>query len=205
MTGNDALVAALGIDAVAAVRGYRLQVISEAARRGLPLVTISPSVLVPASPDACLVIDPVEIRLTILSSRGWDDLAGRMLGWSPAHGWAVFQSTTSSPIAYYADACARPIDLVPTPARVVDWVTGGSHGSVHPPVGIELDDDPEAIQRLLGFVDPKYRMFLNEAFAHCAPDQIRARLLHRSRHRRCPDPMGSARPPRQLPATPPAP
>jgi hypothetical protein len=32
---NDALVAALGMDAVAAVHGYRLHVISEAERRGL--------------------------------------------------------------------------------------------------------------------------------------------------------------------------
>jgi hypothetical protein len=35
---NDALVAALGMDAVAAVHGYRLHVISEAERRGLRLI-----------------------------------------------------------------------------------------------------------------------------------------------------------------------
>jgi hypothetical protein len=52
---NDALVAALGVDAVAAVRGYRLQVTSEAARRGLLMVAVSPSELVPASPDAHVV------------------------------------------------------------------------------------------------------------------------------------------------------
>ncbi len=61
MTGNDALVRAHAIDAIAAVRGYRVQVIAEAVRRGLRLVTISPSVLVPVSPGA----GPVEIRLMI--------------------------------------------------------------------------------------------------------------------------------------------
>jgi hypothetical protein len=180
MTSNDALVAALGLDAVAAVRGYRLQVISEAARRGLRLVTVSPSELVLASPDAHLVIDPIEIRLTILPSPGWDDLAGRMLSWNPAHGWAVCPSTARPPFAYYARAGNRPIDLVPTPALVLDWAMSGFPGRAVSPAGIELDSDPVAIQRLLGFVDPKYRTFLNEAFAHCAPVQIRARLLHRS-------------------------
>jgi hypothetical protein len=117
MTGNDALVGAHGIDAIAAARGYRVRGIAEAARRGLRLVTISPSVLVPASPDACLVIDPVEIRLMILPSRGWDDLAGRMLGWSPAHEWAVAQRhgrrlpTTPTPAIDRSTLC-RPPDQI---------------------------------------------------------------------------------------------
>ncbi len=115
MTGNDASVAAHGIDAIAAVRGYRVQVIAEAARRGQLLVTVSPSVPVPASPDACLLIGPVEIRLMIPPSRGRDDPARRMLGWSPAHEWAVAQSATRPPFAYHADDCDRPVELVPTP------------------------------------------------------------------------------------------
>jgi hypothetical protein len=178
---NDALVAALGLDAVAAVRGYRLQVISGAARRGLRLVSEAPSELVPACADAHVVIDPIDIRLIVLHSLGCGDLGGGMLSWSPARGWAVSRSTAHPPFCYHAGPGARPIDLVPTASQVVDWVTGGHDGSASPPAGVELDDDPAAIQRLLGYVNPKYRTFLQEAFADCTPRQVRERLLRTGR------------------------
>ena len=174
---NDALVATLGLDAVAAVRGYRLQVISEAARRGLRLVSEVPSELVRASADAHVVIDPIDIRLIVLHSLECGDLGGGMLSWSPARGWAVSRSTAHPPFSYRAGPGARPIDLVPTASQVVDWVADRHVGSAIPPAGVELDDDPAAIQTLLGFVNPKYRMFLQEAFADCPPRQVRERLL----------------------------
>jgi hypothetical protein len=39
----------------------------------------------------------------------------------------------------------------------VDWATGEFDGPATPPVGIELDDDPEAIHRLLGYLDGRQR------------------------------------------------
>ena len=53
---NDALVAALGRDAVTAVTGYREQVVAEGARQGLRLV---------GRP----LVDPIDIRLRIGPSR----------------------------------------------------------------------------------------------------------------------------------------
>ena len=61
---NDAMVAALGADAVAAVHGYRLQVIAEAERRGLRLVSEALCGVVRLAADVCLVVDPIDIRLT---------------------------------------------------------------------------------------------------------------------------------------------
>jgi hypothetical protein len=125
MTGNDALVGAHAIDAIAAVRGYRVRGTAEAARRGLRLVTISPSVLVPVSPHACLVIGPVGIRLMIPPSRG------RVIARGGCSGGAL-----------------RMSGPWPSPR----------HGRRLPP-----------------------RRRLRSARRPCAdPDQIRARLLHRS-------------------------
>ena len=69
---NDALVAALGPDTVAAVHGYRLAVIREAERRGLTLVSESLSAVIQLS-AGCVVVDPVDIRLTFRATpgRGW--------------------------------------------------------------------------------------------------------------------------------------
>jgi hypothetical protein len=78
-----ALVAALGMDAVAAVCGYRLQVISEAQRRGLSLVSEARSDVVQL-PVGALLINPINIRLTFLYNPDRIDLAGRMLRWGPA-------------------------------------------------------------------------------------------------------------------------
>jgi hypothetical protein len=176
---NDALVAALGVDAVAAVRGYRLDVVAEAARRGLRLVSDAPSELV-ATGDAYVVIDPIDIRLHILDDPGNGDLGGGMLSWSPAHGWALSRSAALPPLAYYAGPDAGPMHLVPTAPQVLEWVTGEPDGPASPPVGVELDDDPAAIQRLLEFANPKYQTFLHDTFAGCTPEQVRVRLLHRS-------------------------
>ena len=61
---NDALVAALGPDTVAAVHGYRLAVLREAERRGPTLVSEPLSDVMQLSPGGCVVVDPVDIRLT---------------------------------------------------------------------------------------------------------------------------------------------
>src|SRR5689334_4329248 len=120
---NDALVAALGMDAVAAVHGYRLQVMSEAKRHGLALVNKALSEVVKLPAGGVLLVDPIDIRLTFLRSPHRTDLAGRMLRWGPAHGWSSLRAGTYAPINYYASPCATPMDLVPTPAKVVEWAT----------------------------------------------------------------------------------
>ena len=61
---NDALVAALGRDAVTAVACYRERVVAEAARQGLRLV---------GGP----LVDPIDIRLRIGPSRRRPWLTGR--------------------------------------------------------------------------------------------------------------------------------
>ena len=149
---NDALVAALGMDTVAAVRGYRRQVISEAERRGLRLVSHAVSDVAMVSADVHIV-DPIDIWLTFMHCRGRADLAGRTLRWGPAHGWSLSHGAANAPQSYYAGPGAAPLLLVPTAPEVVDWATGKSDGSATPPVGTELDDDPKAIHRLLGFID----------------------------------------------------
>ena len=109
---NDALVAALGPDAVAAVHGYRLAVLAEAGRRGLRT-------------------------------------------WGPARGWSSSHRTASGPLRSYAGPAAAPSDLVPTPQQVLDWASTDVRGAAAPPVGVELDDDPVVIRRLLDFADPQ--------------------------------------------------
>lgn len=149
---NDALVAALGRDAAIAVRAYRLHVIREAERRGLRLVE-------EAVPDAAQgfaearTVDPIDIRLTFLHCPGHAELAGRRLRWSPEHGWSLSHRAANAPLAYYAGPQATPLLLVPPAQDVVDWAIGEFDGPARPPVGVELDDDPEAIRRLLDPVD----------------------------------------------------
>jgi hypothetical protein len=98
-------------------------------------------------------IDPIDIRLTFLHCPGRADLAGRTLRWCPAHGWSVSHRTANAPLSYYAGPVATPLLLVPAAPEVVDWATGEFDGLATPPVGVDLDDDAEAIHRLLGYLD----------------------------------------------------
>jgi len=152
---NDALVAALGMDAVAAVHGYRQQVISEADRRGLRLVSEALSDVVQLSTEVYTVVDPIDIRLAVLPRRGRGDLADPMLRWDPAHGWSLSYRGEHSPRDHYAGTHAAPLDLVPTAAEVVAWaisvLDGHTVGHRAPPRHLDLDDDPGAIRLLLGF------------------------------------------------------
>jgi hypothetical protein len=138
---NNALVAALGSDAVAAVHGYRLEVVEEARRRGL---TLRP---VPTGPGS----DPIDVRLVFTDGPA-GALTGQVLAWSPDRGWSIALSVADASPRYLAGPLARPVELVPTPAEVLDRVTGGRRGSTVPPLSVELDDDPAAIRRLLRFV-----------------------------------------------------
>ena len=165
---NDALVAALGMDAVAAVHGYRLQVIARAQRCDLPLVSEPLSDVVRLTPDVCIVIDPIDIRLVFLNNAGHADAAARTLTWDPSHGWALSGPAGHSTLSYYAGPHACPLHLVPTPGDLLAWVTdelhGRSTGHHTPPKNLEIDDDPAAVQRLLGFIDPHHRMPVHQAF-----------------------------------------
>jgi hypothetical protein len=148
---NNALMAALGIDAVAAVKGYRAAVVSEATRRGLRFT--GGALAGPAWPRG---LDPLNIRLTV-DDADRADLAGRMLGWSAATGWWRRCPRTRDRVRFYAEPKAHPLHLVPSPPEVVDWAIAGL-GNVEPPVGVELEDDPAALHRLLGFVDSHRRL-----------------------------------------------
>lgn len=77
---NDALFAALGVDAVVAVNGYRLDVISEAGRQGLRLVSEADSDVVQVFAEIGNA-DPIDIRLAFLHCPGHPELAGRTLRW----------------------------------------------------------------------------------------------------------------------------
>ncbi|WP_142047300.1 hypothetical protein [Pseudonocardia kunmingensis] len=154
--------AALGVDAVAAVHGYRLAVLSEAGRRRLRLVSdpLSGAVQGSAEPGG---VDPIDIRLTFLHCPGRPELAGRTLSWGPARGWSLSHRAASAPLSYYAGPGATPLHLVPPVEEVVRWATGECDGPARPPVGIELDDDPEAVRRLLSFIHPQRRPKSTEA------------------------------------------
>lgn len=137
---NNALVAALGSDAVPAVHGYRLAVVDEARVRGL---TLRPTGISATG-------DPIDIRLVFADGPG-GALTGQVLTWGPERGWSTARSAADPSPRYLAGPLARPLDLVPTPADVLDRVTGGRRGSTVPPLQVELDDDPAAIGRLLHF------------------------------------------------------
>jgi hypothetical protein len=142
---NDALVAALGRDAVTAVACYRGLVVAEAARQGLRLV-------------GGALVDPIDIRLRMAPCHRRPWLAGRLLCWAPDTGWSVTHRT-GAPQAYYAGPSATPLSMVPTATEVVRWAAGAIDGPAAPPFGVELDDDPRAIQRLLAYAttDPVAR------------------------------------------------
>lgn len=149
---NNALLAALGMDAVTAVRGYRAAVMSEAARRGLLLTGASFSSRVRARD-----IDPLDIRLTVRDADR-ADLVGDVLGWSAASGWWLRRPRARSRARFFAGPDASPLHLVPTPPEVVDWTTTGFTGSADPPRGIDLEDDPTALHRLIAFMDDHRRL-----------------------------------------------
>ena len=70
---NNALVAALGSDAVAAVHGYRLEIVEQARLRGL---TLRPARTGPGT-------DPIDIRLVFADGPA-APLTGVVLAWGPA-------------------------------------------------------------------------------------------------------------------------
>ncbi|MDQ2707404.1 MAG: hypothetical protein M3Z25_07100 [Actinomycetota bacterium] len=116
--------AALGMDAVAAVHGYRQQVISEADRRGLRLISEALSDLVQLVTDVYAMIDPIDIRLAFLPCPGRGDLADPMLRWNPAHGWALSYRGEHSPRDHYAEpgqhhctSCLAPAEVLATAVR----------------------------------------------------------------------------------------
>jgi hypothetical protein len=157
---NNALLAALGMDAVAAVRGYRSAVIADAGRRGLRLAGGSRS-----GPVWSRGFDPLDIRLTVRHA-GMADLAGRLLGWSAASGWWSRGPDPGGPVRFYAGPKAHPLHLVPTPPEVVDWACAGLTGRWNnpgPPHGVDLEDDPAALHRLIGFVDAQRRLHATRA------------------------------------------
>jgi hypothetical protein len=154
---NDALFAALGVDAGAAVNGYRLDVIFEAERRGLRLVSRAPSEVVQVSAEIDNA-EPIDIQLAFLHCPGHPELAGRTLRWDPARGWSSSHCAANAPLSYYAGPGASPLLLVPTAHEVVEWAIGACDGPATAPVGIDLDDDPEAIRRLLSFIHPQRRL-----------------------------------------------
>jgi hypothetical protein len=158
---NDALVAVLGPDTVAAVHGYRLAVIRQAERRGLALVS-EPLSGVMQLAGGYVVVDPVDIRLTV---RATPDLppTWRSLRWCPAEGWSVAHGRLDPPARYFTGPDATPGQLVPTAAEVVDWACAQPAGSTEPPIGLELDDDVAAVHRLLRFVDRQHPMSLHRA------------------------------------------
>ncbi|MGE3288489.1 MAG: hypothetical protein AB7J32_20655 [Pseudonocardia sp.] len=159
---NDALVAALGLDAVAAVHGYRLSVLDEARRRGHSVVSEALSDVVPISSGVCVVVDPIDIRLTV-TGPGDGLLSGSTLVWNPAEGWSAAEPGARP--TFFAGPGAAALDLVPTPPEVLAWATDGAPGPTRPPLHVDLDDDPTAIGRLLAFIDPGRLRPMFDAFA----------------------------------------
>lgn len=163
---NDALVAALGVDAVAAVHGYRLGVLASAAARGFPLCSAPLSPVV-ERPGRAGRIDPIDIRLAF-GAVAHPPIVGRVLSWCPATGWSA-RDRGSASRRYLAARSAAPLDLVPTPAEVLDWATTASlAGHRRGPAGVDLDDDPRAIARLLSLVDPGSRARAHKIFSPVA-------------------------------------
>jgi len=146
--------------------------VSEAERRELYLASETGADLAQPCTDIHLV-DLIDIRLAFLHSPGGDDLASRMLSWSPAHGWSLSGTGAYPPLRYYAGLHAAPLHLVPTASEVLDWATrvldGPVEGHSAQPRGVELDDDPKAIQRLLSFADPQGRGWAHELLSPTAP------------------------------------
>ncbi|MFC4941930.1 hypothetical protein [Pseudonocardia sp. GCM10023141] len=153
---NDELVLAIGMDAVAAVQGYRRQVIGEAARRGLNLVDEASLSLRQESADV-RITDPIGIRLFFHDAGNRCVLAGRMLRWGPAYGWSLSRIGAQAhlPFSYYAGHGGSALDLVPTASELLDWVSrepdrASDHGAGKRAY-VDLDADWSAVRRLMGF------------------------------------------------------
>ncbi|MCO1654654.1 hypothetical protein [Pseudonocardia humida] len=156
---SDALIAALGVDAVAAVRGYRTAVVTDAARRGLVLTSSALTGPTRTAAAGTRVLDPVDIRLVFARGGVRADLSGRLLQWGPATGWSTEVPADPASVRYYAGPDAVPLSLVPTAPQILDWVVRGVDAAAarHPapaPDGVELAADPAALRRLIDFIDP---------------------------------------------------
>ena len=155
---NHALIAALGRIAANAVNGYRLAVLAEAERRRLCLVAEPLPADATVAPGVAAETEAIDIRMAFVHCRGRSGLAGRTLHWGPEHGWSMSHRLANRPLCYYAGSAAEPLALVPTPADLLDWAVADPAGSACPPVSVRLDDGPDAIDRLLTFVDPISRL-----------------------------------------------
>lgn len=116
-------VAAFGALSVAAVRQYRVEVIAEARRRGLPLVSEAPSDLDPDLVGDRHVID-TDIRLIVLDGPCG---AGTRLRWNPVIGWCVARPGSLPDRRRFALAAASPLDLAPPAPAVLAWVIQQLH------------------------------------------------------------------------------
>ncbi len=129
---SSARVAAYTVHAIATVHRYRLEVIAEARRRGLRLVSEAPSDLTQPLAGDCLVIDTADIRLIILDGPGG---GGARLRWNPDTGWWLARPGTDAHRNSYARADASPLDLLPPAQALLDWVAEELHarpvGTVH--------------------------------------------------------------------------
>jgi hypothetical protein len=154
---NHAPLAALGAEAVAAVNGYRLAVLAEAERRRLCLVADAP----PADPQVgsgpSAHGTAIDIRLAFVHCPGRPELAGRTLRWEPAWGWSMSHRLANRPLCFYARSVREPLQLVPTPPELLDWAVADPAGTACPPVGVRLDEGPDAITQLLTFIEPDPR------------------------------------------------
>ncbi|MDQ3579998.1 MAG: hypothetical protein M3443_20855 [Actinomycetota bacterium] len=126
---SDALVAALGVETVAAVHGYRLDVIAEARRRRLSLVSEAPSDLAPPFDGDLRVSDTAHIRLIILEG---PDGGGARLRWKPDTGWWLARPGANPDRNSYVPADALGFDLVPAAPALLDWVARELHGAQLP-------------------------------------------------------------------------
>ncbi len=126
---SDALVAALGVETVAAVHGYRLEVIAEARRRGLSLVSEAPSDLLSPFAGDFGLSDTADIRLIILEG---PDGGGARLRWKPDTGWWLARPGANPDRNSYVSADALGFDLVPAASALLDWVARKLHGAHRP-------------------------------------------------------------------------
>ncbi len=131
---SSARVAALGPQDVAEVHRYRLEVIAEARRRRLLLVSEAPSDLTLPLAGDCQVIDTADIRLIILDGPGG---AGARLHWNPDTGWRLARPGADPDRNSYARSDGSPLDLLPPVRTLIDWVAeeldGRPDGTAHRP------------------------------------------------------------------------
>jgi hypothetical protein len=160
---NHALIAALGPDAVDTVHGYRVAVLAEAERRRLCLAAEAVPVDAAVTPRGFAGIGAVAIRLAFIYCRSRPDLAGRTLQWGPEQGWSMSHRLANRPLCYYARSVTEPPQLVPSPPELLDWAVAEPSGGAYPPATGQLDNNADAIERLLKFVDPVHSLPPGEA------------------------------------------